>query len=316
MIILDFSKAFDKVPHKRLLCKLENYGIRGPTWEWISSFLSNRMQQVTLDGEVSSPLPVVSGVPQGSVLGPLLFLIFINDLPSVANSKTRLFADDCILYRSIRNRQDCITLQNDLNNLAEWEKSWGMQFHPEKCNSLSVTRSHSPIKHDYILKGHKLESVETAKYLHVGVTLSNNMKWDTHINNISNKASKILGFLKRNLQIKNEETKSLAYKSMVRSNLEYCSSVWSPNTKTLKDKLENVQRRAARYVTNRYHNTSSVSSMIEHLKWPTLEQRRNINRITMFYKITHNIVAINPTLYLIPQLNTNTLPHPTTKYQH
>ena len=153
MIILDFSKAFDKVPHKKLLRKLDNYGIRGNTWNWVSAFLSNRMQQVALDGEVSSQLPVVSGVPQGSVLGPLLFLIFINDLPASVTSKTRLFADDCILYRPILKQEDTVTLQNDLNNLAEWEKMWGMQFHPEKCNSLTVTRSQSTYKTSYILKG-------------------------------------------------------------------------------------------------------------------------------------------------------------------
>ena len=111
-----------------------------------------------------------------------------------------------------------------------------MQFHPEKCNSLSVTRSHSPFKFNYNLKGHVLESVQTAKYL--GITISNNMSWDTHINNITSKANKILGFLRRNLQVQLEETKSLAYKSMVRSNLEYCSSVWSPHTKKLKTELE------------------------------------------------------------------------------
>jgi hypothetical protein len=272
LIILDFSKAFDKVPHKKLLRKMDNYGIRGNTWNWVSAFLSNRTQQVALDGEVSSQMPVVSGVPQGSVLGPLLFLIFINDLPAAVTSKTRLFADDCILYRNITNQQDCTILQNDLNCLANWEKTWGMQFHPEKCNSLTVTRSQSPFKHDYVLKGHILESVSTAKYL--GITLSHNMSWDTHINNITSKANKILGFLKRNLKINQEETKSLAYKSMVRSNLEYCSSVWSPHTQKQKNNIEKVQRRAARYVTNRYHNTSSVTSMIDHLQWKSLETRR------------------------------------------
>ena len=304
LIILDFSKAFDKVPHRKLLRKLDNYGIRGNTWKWVSAFLSNRMQQVVLDGEVSSQMPVVSGVPQGSVLGPLLFLIFINDLPSSVTSKTRLFADDCILYRHITNQHDCITLQKDLDHLSHWEDMWGMQFHPQKCNSLSITRSHTPFKHDYILKGHTLESVQTAKYL--GVTLSSNMSWEPHINNITTKANKILGFLRRNLQIKQEETKSLAYKSMVRSNLEYCSTIWAPHTKKLKDKVEKTQRRAARYVTNRYHNTSSVSNMLQHLHWPTLEHRRNLSRLTMFYKITHNLVAINPDLYLTPQTSSST----------
>ena len=127
------------------------------------------------------------------------------------------------------------------------------------------------------------------------------MNWDKHIHNITAKANKILGFLRRNLQIKNEDTKSLAYKSMVRSNLEYCASVWSPQTEKLKGKIEQVQRRAARYVTNNYRNTSSVTAMLNHLQWPTLENRRNISRVTMLYKITNNLVAVNPELYLTHQ---------------
>ena len=298
LIILDFSKAFDKVPHQKLLRKLDNYGIRGTTLGWVSAFLKDRVQQVILDGEASGQMPVVSGVPQGSVLGPLLFLIFINDLPKSVSSKTRLFADDCILYRQIKHTDDCLTLQHDLNNLAHWETTWGMQFHPQKCNSLSITRSRHPHKYSYNLKGHTLETVDTAKYL--GITISHNMSWEPHINNITTKANKILGFLKRNLQIKNEDTKSQAYKSLVRSNLEYCSTVWSPHTQKHKDKLEMIQRRAARYVTHRYHNTSSVTDMLNHLNWPTLENRRNTHRLTMFYKISHNLVAINAQEYLTP----------------
>jgi hypothetical protein len=116
----------------------------------------------------------------------------------------------------------------DLNNLAIWGSTWGMQYHPQKFNSLSVTRSHTPHVFNYTLKDHVLESVNTAKYL--GITLSNNMSWDTHINNITAKANEILSFLRKNLQIKQEDTKSLTYKSMVKSNLEYCSSIWAPHT--------------------------------------------------------------------------------------
>ena len=155
---------------------------------------------------------------------------------------------------------------------------WSMQFHPEKCISLSVTRSQTPFHTSYILKGHTLESVTTATYL--SITISKDMNWDTRINDITSKANKIIGFLRRNLPIQNTETKTLAYKSMVRSNLEYCTSVWSPHTEKVKSKLE---RRAARYVTNRYHNTSSVSTMLNHLQLPTLKHRRNLNRITKLY---------------------------------
>ena len=143
VIIMDFAKAFDKVPHKRLLYKLQYYGIRGSTHKWIASWLSERYQKVVLDGQASDPVPVLSGVPQGSVLGPVLFLIFIiniNDLPDNIRSSVRLFADDCVLYRNINSLTDCQILQEDLNSLAQWETDWQMKFNVAKCHSMRVTR--------------------------------------------------------------------------------------------------------------------------------------------------------------------------------
>ena len=136
LIIMDFAKAFDKIPHRRLLHKLEYYGIRGSTHKWINSWLSGRTQQVVLDGQASDPVPVLSGVPQGSVLGLVLFLIFINDLPDNIRSSVRLFADDCVLYRNIHSRQDCLTLQEDLTSLGQWEANWQMKFNVAKCHSM------------------------------------------------------------------------------------------------------------------------------------------------------------------------------------
>ena len=172
----------------------------------------DRNQQVLLDGEISSQLPVVRGVPQGSVLGSLLFLTFINDLPEWVASKTRLFADDCILYRTIHTQQDRDILQQDLHHLELWELTWGMEFHPWKCNSMSITRSRTSIENRYSLKGHIFENVKEAKYL--GVTLSSNLTWNTQICNITGKANKLLGFLRRNLKVRNETTKENAYKAI------------------------------------------------------------------------------------------------------
>ena len=211
----------------------------------------------------------------------------------------QILSDDCILYRPISYFSDCEALQNDLDKLAQWEQQRDMQFHPSKCNFIMSTWSKTPFKYNYILKGHTLESVDTVKYL--GVTISSNMTWNTHINNITSKAQKLLGFLRRNLQIKNEQTKSMAYKSLVRSNLEYCSTIWSPHTKKQKSEIEKVQLRAARYTTGRFHNTSSVTSMLDHLEWNSLETRRNIAKVTMLYKCTHNLFAINPDFYISSQ---------------
>ena len=121
VIIMDFAKDFDKVPHWRLLYKLDYYGIRGSTHKWITSWLSERSQKVVLDGQASDPVLVLSGVPQGSVLGPVIFLIFINDLLENIRSSVRLFADDCVCIGTLNSPMDCQILQDDLNSLAQWE---------------------------------------------------------------------------------------------------------------------------------------------------------------------------------------------------
>ena len=167
LILLDFSKAFDKVPHKRLLYKINYYGVRNSTLWWIGDFLGGRTQQVLLEGVTSSTAPVQSGVPQGSVLGPLLFLLFINDLPDAVSegSAVRLFADDCALYRDIKSAADAIQLQEDLNNLQKWEADWLMEFHPKKCQVLNITNKRKVITHPYSIHGHTLDVVDSAKYL-------------------------------------------------------------------------------------------------------------------------------------------------------
>ena len=169
--ILDFSKAFHVVPHQRLLDKLSHYGIDGSCPWWIKSFLSRRTQKVMVDGTFSDAAPVVSGVPQGTVLRPLLFLLFINDLPSTTSPGTRirLFADDCLIYHPIRDSQDQVTLQHDLDNLTRCSKQWGMQFNAAKCK---VTRTTGGIRchRFYHMDGQILQEVQKATYL--GVTLS------------------------------------------------------------------------------------------------------------------------------------------------
>ena len=149
---MDFAKAFDKVPHRRLLYKLNYYGISGPTCtlHWISAFLTNRTQTLVIDGKSSSTVPVTSGVPQGTVLGPVLFLIDINDLSDyLTHSQLRLFANDSIIYMPIKSQHDCNKLQQDLDAAARWESDWLMAFHPDKCSVLSVTKEKQPIKHNY-----------------------------------------------------------------------------------------------------------------------------------------------------------------------
>ena len=144
-ILLDFSKAFDKVSHQRLVIKLDHYGICGNLLQWIKSFIANRTQQVLVEGHTSSPAPVTSG---GTVLGPLLFLIYINNLPLKVYSTTCLFADDSLLYRRInfiKSPEDALILQEDLDKLQECERDWQMSFNASKCEVIRATRKRNPI---------------------------------------------------------------------------------------------------------------------------------------------------------------------------
>ena len=240
--VLDFSKAFDTVPHDGLLSKLKHYGIDKNIWQWISNFLKNRKQCVVVDGISSSPVDVDSRVPQGTVLGPILFLLHINNLPSIVSSKVRLFADDCLIYKQIKNNNDQIELQRHLNLLESWGAKWGMCFNPAKCNIMRVSRKRSPFLHSYTLSGQVLGEVEDTKYLEV--TLSDNLDWSKHITTTTTKANARFSFIKRNLKDCPKTLKELAYFSLVRSFTDYCSTVWDPHQKYNHDKLEMVQRRA------------------------------------------------------------------------
>ena len=274
-MILDFSKAFDKVYHQHLLLKLEHYGIRGPTLSWIGDFLANRTQRVMIEGTHSETAPVTSRVPQGSVLGPLLFICYINDLPTCVSSDIRMFADDCLLYRTMHSQQDAVILQEDLNMLQQWESKWLMSFNPGKCEVLRVTNKRKHIIHThYKIHGMILDTVDKTKYL--GVTIQSNLNWKPHIRNIAKKANSVRAFLQRNLSNCPRPVKEQAYKTYVspiqwgcleynnqeprnvRPILEYASTVWDPHTKELTTQLEMVQRRAARFVTADYRRRHSV----------------------------------------------------------
>ena len=288
--VLDFSKAFDTVPHDGLLSKLKHYGIDDKIWLWISNFLKQRKQHVVVDGIQSDLVTVDSGVPQGTVLGPILLLLHINDLPSVISSKVRLFADDCLVYREIKNRQDQIALQKDLNLLENWGSKWGMRFNAAKCNIMRMSRKQTPISTQYELSGQVLEEVKDAKYL--GVTVSDDLEWTKHINAITTKANSKLSFLRRNLKGCPEKIRETAYFALVRSFLEYSTTVWHPHQKYNSDKLEMVQRRAARFVKGRYGMYESVTQMLEELTWVPLSKRRENARLILFYKIINNLAMV------------------------
>ena len=241
------------------------------------SFIKSLGHSCPRGASISDKAPVVSGVPQGTVLGPLLFLLFINDLPDCVKAKTRLFADDCIIYQDIRCPTDCLQLQDDLNRPAG-EGKWGIRFQRAKSHKIKIASTACLFN-----EGNILQAEPHSKYL--GVDLTAGLSWNTHIDRVVKKGNNMQGFLQRNLRINNQYTKASAYFSLVLPNLEYCSTVWSPYTSQAKRKVEMVQRRAARYATNRYRNTSNVIDMLENLNWETLETRRTKSQLTMMFAL-------------------------------
>lgn len=199
VLFLDLCKAFDKVPHGKLLHKLQCLGLPGKIVQWIRAYLQNRQQYVVINNSSSSVLHVTSGVPQGSVLGPLLFLIYVNDLADVIpeNVSVRLFADDCIIFKQIVSPRDHIELQQALIAIDNWCEKWGMQLNTQKTVLLRITRKLNPSHCCYSLRNNNIAIVSKYKYL--GITLTSNLSWSTHISDICTSALRKLWFLKRKL---------------------------------------------------------------------------------------------------------------------
>ena len=301
--ILDFEKAFDTPPHELLKSKLYGYGIGGKTLNWIDAFLCHREQRVVVNGSKSDWAPVLSGVPQGTVLGPLLFSLYINDISHDIDSEIRLFADDCVCYREIKTSEDSAKLQDDIDRLGTWARKWGMRFQPSKCNMMQLTRKRiKKINANYELEGTLLENVLSIKYL--GVTITNDLRWNTHISNVCTKANRTLGFLRRNLSACPKDVKEMAYKGLVRPVLEYACTCWDPPTITLQEELEKVQKRAARFVTGNYSfETGSMTGILAELKWESLKERRKQSRLILLYKGLKGKASI-PTDDLVPPSKT------------
>ena len=263
--ILDFEKAFDTPPHEILKNKLFSYGIGGKTLKWIDFFLCFRQQRVVVNGVKSDWVPVLSGVPQGTFLGPLLFSLYINNISSDIESEIRLFADDCVCYRKIKDEEDTMKLQSDIDRLGSWARKWGMRFQPVKCNMMQLTRKRIKKIHALYTEETDLETVESIKYL--GVIITSDSRWNTHVSNVCTKTNRTLGFLRRNLYSCPQEVKESAYKGLVRQVLDYASSVWDPPGVVLQEELESVQKRAARFVTGNYnYETGSMTGILGQFK--------------------------------------------------
>ena len=246
-IYFDFSKAFDTVPHIRLLEKLKSYGIEDKVHGWIKAFLENREQVVMVNGQKSYPAKVLSGIPQGSVLGPVLFVLYINDLPDSVLCDILLFADDTKIFRPVRNKEDATQIQNDINRLQDWSNKWLLEFNTDKCHVLTLGKFEN-IRYTkrYELNGEVLEHVFDEKDL--GVTIDSELKFSDHLNMKVNKANSMAGLIRRSFDYLDGSLFRQLYTALVRPHLEYCQTVWAPHLQKDVNTIESVQRRATKLV--------------------------------------------------------------------
>ena len=294
IIYTDFAKAFDSVPHKRLLTKIESLGIRGDILQWIKAFLVGRKQKVCVDGVHSSWNPVKSGIPQGSVLGPLLFVIYINDMPTKIKSLCLLFADDAKIYNENSN-----VLQEDMKKLSEWSYKWQLPFNIKKCKSLHIGGKNN--HHLYTMNDQELDQVTEEKDL--GIIIDENFKFYKHTAAAAKKANFILGLIKRSFASLDSNILPLLYKALVRPHLEYGNLIWGPHFKGDQIKLEKIQRRATKLVPGIKDLT--YEERMRALRLPSLAYRRKRGDMLQTYKILTNKVNLNPQSFF------QFRPHPT-----
>ena len=296
VIYLDYAKAFDKVDHKILLTKLKRYGITGHLHDWLTQFLTNRQQVVTINGRHSRPSPVISGVPQGTVLGPILFILYINDLEKVlSESRNGSFADDTRLSHAIQFATDTSTLQTDLDNVVKWSKENNMKLHEDKFELLCYRTNSSKLLRElpfpdefcqYVTPGgFTLSPKHVVKDL--GVHLEDNLSWSHNINSMRSSANKMAAWVLGVFKDRSKLTMMHLYKSLIRFHLEYCCPVWDPTRIQDIQSIEDVQRnftaRIAGLGSMDYH------SRLKALHLQSLQRRRERYSIIHVWKIINNL---------------------------
>ncbi|CAB4026866.1 Hypothetical predicted protein, partial [Paramuricea clavata] len=247
--MINKAQAFDSADHGILLKKLKAYGISGNLYNWFTGYLRGRTQRVVVEGVASEWSPVTSGVPQGSILGPMLFLLFINDLPDIIPPTTSkgLYADDTKLYTAITSRQDCDNLQVALSYVDDWSKESNISFNTSKCKALTISRRKQPIVINYHLGSAELIRVESE--VDLGITVTSNLSWNRHITKLVTKANSTLGLLRRTCpMLTNCDARRTLYLSLVKSQLSYATEIWSPYQSLNKISFEKLQRPATRWI--------------------------------------------------------------------
>ncbi|KAL5255423.1 hypothetical protein ACHWQZ_G010850 [Mnemiopsis leidyi] len=304
IIYLDFQKAFDTVSHIKLLKKLSWYGITGKTLDIVKNFLSDREFRVKVGGHLSSPRQVSSGVPQGSVLGPLLFLIFINDIPFGIEGYISLFADD---VKMVCSTLDKVSVQEDLNKLDDWQKRWLLRFNTKdnKCKILHIGKANPG--HCYVLGGAELPKTDAEKDL--GVLVNETLDWKSQIVKAVKKAKSVIGWTTRNVISREKDVLLNIYKSLVRPHLEYCTQLWNPvaehgNWKMIME-IEKVQRDFTRLVKD--IGLLTYKERLEQLKLTTLLERRMRGDLIETFKILRGINNYGEDLFKVSRGGTKLL---------
>ena len=307
-VFFDIRKAFDSVPHDHLLRAIADVGISGPLFDWFHDYLTGRKQRVVLDGLSSSLSPVSSGVPQGSILGPLLFIIFMNslsDVPLSPGSKLIMYADDILLYKPVRCPEDSADLQADVDSILSWINSHGMSPNHSKTKLLVLSRSKHPLKFDLFVKGHLIPPSPFVRYL--GVTLSADLSWSKHIQSVCKSAKHHLGLIHHQLHKVPSKVRHQIYRSCIIPKLDYCCAVWDPHLQKDKHALDNVQKFAGRVVTQMW--CRDLSSLQSDLNWQPLELRRCMIKLKVCFNIINNLSCIPPTTF-------RPHPSPSPRYPH
>ena len=286
IIFCDISKAFDRVWHKGLIFKLQQCGFAGKILHWIKSYLSNRKQKVFVGSSFSDVRLISAGVPQGSVLGPLLFLVYVNDIVEKLLSISRLFADDTSIAFTSTNTSDIEAIMNqDLQIISDWAKSWQVSFNPNKTEALFICSNSNLVKPNLMFENVPIQFVEHHK--HLGLTLSCDGKWHSHIDNLITSSTKILGMMRKiKLSVKRKTLEQL-YISFLRPILEYASVVWDGCTQVEKEKIEKVQHEAARIVSGLTRSVS-LDNLYKEINWSSLSDRRTYQKLLLAYKIKTN----------------------------
>ena len=291
ILYLDYAKAFDTVPHQRLIHQVETFGITGNILKWIQAFLTDRQQKVLVNGSESSWSCVESGIPQGSILGPILFTLFVNDIPDLIKTSISMYADDTKLYCPLTSDESALDLVEDLSNLQEWARMMQMRFHPDKCKVMHLGKNNP--KFNYYMQDsftettcqqHTLATTLLEKDL--GVFIDSELDFTMHTIEKVNKAHKLLGYVRHTFKYLNKETLPMLYKSLIRPHLEFGTCIWSPKLKININRIESIQRRATRCVPELWH--LSYEQRLANLKLETLSYRRMRADLIEVYRILTN----------------------------